>query len=85
MRATRILLTALTLIAIILFVVLITLLFKPLVERERVAVTDELTQTSTPVVLPVTIEEPAPVSQDTSTATVSSGTDLYMEFPILEE
>ncbi len=86
MRGTRILITALIAIAIILFSVLIVLLFHPFSNETRVDTERQHPiENTSPVAEPSFDEEPSPVSQETATTNVSSGTDLYMEFPILEE
>ena len=86
MRKTRILFVLLIILALALLCIQALLLFHPM---ERNTVLDsEVQADTTPTVAPPQDEfvEPAdPVSHTTDETNVTTGTDLYMEFPVLSE
>lgn len=86
MRKTRVLFVLLSAIALLLLCVLAILLFHPL-ERNTIR-ESEVSVDTTPTVAPSPtqpIENEPPVSQENEEASVTTGTDLYMEFPVLNE
>lgn len=86
MKNTRTLFIFLIVIAFMLLGVQLLLLFHPK-ERNREEESVESLQTDTPVILsPAEFSEgEPPVSQDHNEASVTTGTDIYMEFPVLAE